>query len=179
MRAFCDDIAARVDSGGRDPATIPIMWAGQPIVAASEAEARERFAEIRARIPLEASLAQMSMHWNVDLTRYDVDTPIADLDVPGTRGLFEMYQKGDSYMTLRDVAKSYLIGSDKNPFVGTPAQVADAMEYLLEEGGSNGFQISPPYYAPDYYADLVELLVLELQRRGVYRDEYSGSTLRE
>ena len=53
------------------------------------------------------------------------------------------------------------------------------MEYLLEEGGGNGFQISPPYYAPDYYTDLVELLVSELQRRGVYRDEYGGSTLRE
>ena len=63
---------------------------------------------------------------------------------------FEMYQNADPHMTLRDVAKTYLIGSDKNWFVGTPAQVADAMEYLLEEGGGNGFQISPPYYAPDY-----------------------------
>jgi long-chain alkane monooxygenase len=179
MQAFCEDVAARAEKLGRDPSTIPILWGSSPLVAASESEARERYAEIRARIPLAASLAQMSMHWDVELADYDIDLPVRDLDVPGTRGLFEMYQKADPNMTLRDIAKTYLSGSDKNPFVGTPAQVADAMQHLLEDGGGNGFQITPPYYAPDYYADLVDLLVPELQKRGVYRERYEGTTLRE
>ena len=63
--------------------------------------------------------------------------------------------------------------------MGTPEPVADAMVYLLEEGGGDGFQISPPYYGPDYYADLVDLLVPVLRKRGLYRDDYSDNTLRE
>lgn len=179
MRAFCEDIASRAERLGRNPDDIPIMWAGQPLVAESGSEARERWAAIRARIPLEASLAQMSMHFNLDLSRFDIDVPVQDLDVPGTRGLFEMYQKYDVNITLRDIAKTYLTGSDTNPLVGTPSQVADAMQHFLEEGGGNGFQITPPFYAPDYYEDLVNLLVPELQKRGVYRDDYTGTTLRE
>ena len=179
MRAFCEDIASRAERLGRNPDDIPIMWAGQPLVAESASEARERWAAIRARIPLEASLAQMSMHFNLDLSRFDLDVPVQDLDVPGTRGLFEMYQKYDVNITLRDIAKTYLAGSDTNPLVGTPSQVADAMQHFLEEGGGNGFQITPPFYAPDYYEDLVDLLVPELQKRGVYRGDYTGTTLRE
>jgi alkanesulfonate monooxygenase SsuD/methylene tetrahydromethanopterin reductase-like flavin-dependent oxidoreductase (luciferase family) len=179
MHSFCDDIAARVEQRRRNPAEIPILWAAQPLVAQTESEARERYAEIRARIPLEASLAQMSLHWNIDLSQYDIDQPVTNLDVPGTKGLFEMYQKSDPHITLRDIAKTYLSGSDKNPLVGNPEQVADAMQYLLEKGGGDGFQITPSYYAPQYYADLVDLLVPVLQKRGVFRQEYEGSTLRE
>ncbi len=179
MRSFCEDIASRAERLGRNPDEIPILWAGQPLVAGSEAEARERYAAIRARIPLEASLAQMSMHFDLDLSQFDIDVPVQDLDVPGTRGLFEMYQKYDETITLRDIAKTYLAGSDTNPLVGTPAQVADAMQHFLEAGGGNGFQITPPFYAPDYYEDVVNLLVPELQKRGVYRDDYTGTTLRE
>ncbi len=179
MRAFQDDLATRLEREGKDPATVPIYWAGQPIVAESAADAHDRYREIRERIPLEASLAQMSMHWNVDCSALDLDRPVADLEVPGTRGLFEMYQKRNPQTTLREIAKTYLTGSEKNPFVGTPGQVADAMIGMLEEGGGNGYQISAPYYGPDYYKDLVDLIVPELQRRGVYPSEYRGSTLRE
>lgn len=50
---------------------------------------------------------------------------------------------------------------------------------MLDEGGANGFQISPPYYAPDYYDDLVSLLIPERQAQGLYRDAYRGNTLAE
>lgn len=179
MREYCNDIATQAEALNRDPVSIPILWAASPLVAKSETEARERYDAIRARIPFEASIAQMSMHWDVDLSQYDVDTRIADLEVPGIRGLFEMYVKSDPEITLRGIAKSYLSGGDKNPFIGTPEQVADAMTHFLDAGGGDGFQITPPYYAPDYFDDLVNLLIPELQRRGVYPREYPGPTLRE
>jgi FMN-dependent oxidoreductase (nitrilotriacetate monooxygenase family) len=177
MRAFSDDIAARLDGEGRDPNKVPTYWAAQPIVADTNAEAQARSQEIRERIPIEASIAQMSAHWDLDLATYDLDLPTTDLDIPGTRGLFEMYQKEDPNITLREIAKTYMSGSTKNPFVGTPAQVADAMVHILDEGGGNGFQMSPPYYAPHYYNDIVNLLVPELLARGLYRHSYAGSTL--
>jgi len=179
MRAYCDDIAERAECNGRDPASIPILWAAAPLVAPSEAQARERYDEIRARIPLQASLAQMSAHWDVDLSKYDIDRSVSDLEVPGIKGLFEIYSKAEPDITLREIAKTYLSGGDRNPFVGTPVQVADAMQSFLEEGGGNGFQITPSYYAPEYFADLVELLIPVLKQRGVYRDAYTGTTLRE
>ena len=179
MRAYCTDIAERAERNRRDPASIPILWAAAPLVAASETQARERYDEIRSRIPLAASLAQMSAHWDVDLSEFDIDRSVADLEVPGIKGLFEIYSKADPEVTLREIAKTYLSGGDRNPFVGTPVQVADAMQSFLEEGGGNGFQLTPSYYAPEYFADLVRLLVPELKRRGVFRDAYAGITLRE
>jgi alkanesulfonate monooxygenase SsuD/methylene tetrahydromethanopterin reductase-like flavin-dependent oxidoreductase (luciferase family) len=55
--------------------------------------------------------------------------------------------------------------------------VADVLQHLLEEGGGNGFQITPAWYAPDYYRDIVDLLVPELQKRGCFRKKYSGRNL--
>jgi long-chain alkane monooxygenase len=177
MREFSDDMSSRLDNAGRGPSSVPIYWAAQPIVAKMEAQSRSRFQEIRERIPIEASLAQMSAHWDRDLSSCDRDARTTDLKIPGTRGMFEMYQKSDPNIWLRQIEKTYMSGSDRSPFVGTAEQVADAMEHALESGGGNGFQISPPYYAPDYYADLVDLLVPELRRRGRHRKDYSGATL--
>ena len=179
MRAFSDDIAARLEGGGRDPATVPILWAAQPVVAATEAEARDRFAEIRERIPLEASIAQMSAHWDVDLNGADIDQPVVELQVSGLQGFVDMYVRAQPEITLRDIAGSYMVGSGRSPLIGTPAQVADAMLGMLEEGGGSGFQISPPYHAPAYFNDLVEMLIPELRKRGLYRDDYCGTTLAE
>ncbi len=179
MREFCADIAARAERHGRDPGTIKIIWAAQPLVAPAAAEARERWEAIRARIPLEAALTLTSGHFNVDLTKLDPDEPVGQLEVSGTRGMLEMYTRSNPQVTLREIARTYLSGSDDNPLVGTPAEVADHMQYLLEEGGGDGFQITPAYYAPDFFEDLVTLLVPVLQARGVLRREYEGATLRD
>lgn len=181
MREFCDDIAARVERYGRDPATVKIIWGAQPLVAKTTADAKEQQAAIRARIPLEASLTMMSGHFNYDVTKLDLDTPLSELklEVSGVKGLLDLYRQSNPRITLREIANTYLSGSEDNPLVGSPEQVADYMQYLLEEGGGDGFQITPSYYAPDYYDDLVTLLIPVLQRRGVFRTEYSGGTLRE
>jgi len=104
---------------------------------------------------------------------------LKDLVVTGTQGMFEAYTKTKPDITLREIAGSYLSGSDDNPMAGTPSQVADHMVYLLEEGGGDGFQITPSYYAPHYYRDIVDHLVPVLVKRGVFRDEYENRTLRE
>jgi len=77
------------------------------------------------------------------------------------------------------VASEYLNMAGQDAFVGTPAKVADTLEWLFEDGQVDGFQLSPQWYAPDYYRDIVDLLIPELQARGLVRTEYSGSTLRD
>ena len=179
MREFSDDIAARCEQNGRDPADLKIIWGAQPLVAEDEREAQARQQEIRERIPLEASLALMSGHFNYDLNSLDIDKPVGDLKVPGTQGMLEAYTRSNPNITLREIASSYLSGNDGGPMIGTASQVADHLIYMLEEGGGNGFQLTPSYYAPDYYADLNRMLIPELQRRGVYRTEYGEDTLRD
>ncbi len=179
MRAFCDDIAARAEAHGRDPDDIKILWAAQPIVADTESEARARQQEIRARIPLEASLALMSSHFDYDLSGLDIDKPVGDLVVPGLRGTLDAYKASNPLVTLREIAGSYLSGSEDGLMIGTGEQVADHMQHLLEEGGGHGFQITPSYYAPDFFADLTDKLIPVLQKRGVFRKEYEEGTLRE
>lgn len=160
---------------------VKIIWGAQPLVAKTTADAKEHQAAIRARIPLEASLVLMSGHFNYDLTTLNIDTPLSELnlEVSGTKGLLDMYRQSNPHITLREIAGSYLAANEDNPLIGAPEQVADYMQYLLEEGGGDGFQITPSYYAPDYYEDLVTLLIPVLQRRGVVRTEYTGRTLRD
>jgi len=179
MREFCDDMAARAERHGRNPNDIKIIWGAQPLVAPSQSEAREKMHEIRARIPLEASLSLMAGHFGLDLSKVDIDKPVGDIDVPGTKGMLDAYRKSNPNITFREIAKTYLSGSDDNAMVGTPQQVADCMQYLVEEGGGDGFQITPAYYAPDYFDDLVNQLVPVLQSRGALRTEYAGRFLRD
>ncbi|MFP5469307.1 MAG: LLM class flavin-dependent oxidoreductase, partial [Alphaproteobacteria bacterium] len=179
MREFCDDIAARAERYGRDPKEIKIIWAAQPTVAETQAEAQNRQNEIRARIPIEASLSLMSGHFNYHFNVLDIDKPVGDLQVPGLQSLLDAYKASNPNVTLRDVASSYLIGSDTGPMIGTASQVADHLVYLMEEGGGDGFQITPSYYAPDYFKDLSDMLIPELQKRGVFRKEYATGTLRD
>lgn len=179
MREFATDLAARAERIGRDPDSVKIIWALQPIVGRSEAEAKEKQAEIVERIPIEAGLATMAGHFNLDLTKVDIDTPVSQLpQIEGTRGMLAIYTKNNPDITFRQIAASYLNLAAGGP-AGTAEQVADAMQHLHEEGGGNGFQLTPAYYAPDYYADIVDLLIPELQRRGLVRDRYQGVTLRD
>ena len=62
---------------------------------------------------------------------------------------------------------------------GTPDQIADYMMHLIDEGGGDGFQITPAYYAPQFFDDIVDKLIPVLQKRGVFRSEYEGNTLRD
>lgn len=173
------DLEGRMEQQGRDPSGLQIISACGPIVAPSQAQADERATEITERIPTEAAIATMSGHWNVDLSRLPPETRLSELgDVEGTRGMVELY-RADGDPTLAEVARQYLNMASQEAFVGTPAKVADTLQWLFEDGRIDGFQFSPQWYAPDYYRDIVDLLIPELQRRGLTRTSYTGRTLRQ
>lgn len=183
MTAFCDDVYARAEKAGRDPRQLRVLWSASPIVAPTEAEARARQAEVAERIPIEAAMAMMSGHLNVNLAALDPMTRLSEIEarVDGTQGMFDMWRRSGEDPTIAEAARRYGSGGlGRNSLVGTPAQVAEQMIALLRVGGGHGFQLTPPYYAPDYYRDLVELLIPELQRRGVFRRSYGDrATLRQ
>ncbi|HVA80338.1 MAG TPA: NtaA/DmoA family FMN-dependent monooxygenase, partial [Candidatus Binataceae bacterium] len=176
-RFFTDDLARRALKHGRDPSKIKIIWGLQPIVAETAAEAEAIEQAVLDRIPPQVGLHLMSSHFDMDLTRYDLETPVSEIEGGAIQGIVETFKRAKP-VTLREAAQRY--GRGMMPHVvGTPVRVADQMEEMLDRMGGDGFQLSPPYYAPDYYEDLVRLLIPELQRRGVFRTEYHGDTLRD
>ena len=179
MRTFSDDIRARAVSFGRNRADLKILWGVMPIVAATESEAREIQREAHERIPLKAGLTLMSGHLNYDLSSLDLDAPLEHVDVPGIQSVLTMFADAQGNMpTLREAAIRYGGGVAMPQLVGNPSQVADQLMHLHQEGGGDGFQFSPIYYGPQYFEDIVDLLIPELQNRGVFREEYDDESLR-
>ena len=114
------------------------------------------------------------------MLRYLQQAPIADIAVPGSQGLFatvrSLSNKQD--LTLRDVGKLYAQGITVPQLVGTARDVADMLEHSLAAEEADGFMISAAH-SPGAFTEFVEHVVPELQRRKLFRDDYTGSTLRE
>jgi alkanesulfonate monooxygenase SsuD/methylene tetrahydromethanopterin reductase-like flavin-dependent oxidoreductase (luciferase family) len=140
----------------------------------------EKYEEFKARIRIESALAIMSGHTGVDFSTLGLDDNIADVDAQGIRGLFDaILQKNDGKpVTVREAAELYGMAMGAPTAVGTPQDVADEMEYYLDEGGCDGFMLLATN-VPGCFVDIVELVVPELQRRGRFRTRYPGTTLRE
>jgi long-chain alkane monooxygenase len=180
MRAYADDIRARADRQGRDPSTLKLIFGLQTVVDRSQGRALEKYEEFKSRVRIESALAIMSGHTGVDFSKLNLDDNIADVDAQGIRGLFDaILQKNDGKpVTVREAAELYGMAMGAPTAVGTPRDVADEMEYFLDEGGCDGFMLLATN-VPGCFTDIVELVVPELQRRDRYRTRYPGTTLRE
>ncbi len=122
----------------------------------------------------------MSVHTDHDFSQYDLDAPIEEVTVPGTQGLFEVAHRLSvkNNLTLRDVGKLYVQGVLLPQFAGTPEQIADRIEESFHGGEADGFIVSAAQ-APGTFDEFVDLVVPELRRRGLFRTDYTGTTLRE
>ena len=185
LKSFADDMRGRLKKNGRDPSSLKYIWGIQTILGGTEAEAQRRHREFNALVPYEGGLALLSGHSNHDLSQYDLDEPIEDIEVEGIQGLLDiftkMYQAGDlgkDKLTMREVGKIYGATIGCPQIVGTPEQVADQMEAILDETGGDGFNITPTVM-PNNLKEFVDEVVPVLQKRGRHRHEYTGDTLRD
>jgi alkanesulfonate monooxygenase SsuD/methylene tetrahydromethanopterin reductase-like flavin-dependent oxidoreductase (luciferase family) len=122
----------------------------------------------------------LSGHLGYDLSNEAIDAPIDDLEVPGIQGLVDMYMNSTASekMTLGDIAKAHARGVSVPQVVGTAAQIADWMAATMDSVGGDGFLVSP-IYLPGSIDEFVEMVVPELQARGLVREEYIEGTLRD
>jgi len=180
MRQYTDDINARLVKFGRPENAIVRIFGLQTVVGLSRSEAEEKYERFKANIHPEAALAWISGHFGIDFSKFSPDEYVQNIEVPGIQGLFEsvIYFKGGAPVTIREAALYYAQGMGMPVAVGTPQDIADQMEYYLDEGGADGFMLIATN-TPGCFEDFVDLVVPELQRRGRYRTAYPGKTLRE
>lgn len=177
--AYFASIKGAVSDLGRDPEDCRILFGMQPVLGATEAEARERQEEHNALVPVEGGMAILSAHLDFDLALLPADALMVDRPEPALARLRTRYRKADGTpMTVAEAAARHGQSVGLPQFVGTPSGVADQMAAFLEEAGGDGFVLSP-IHTPGAIEEFVDLVVPELQRRGLFRTAYKGRTQRE
>jgi len=176
---------AKLEACGREPRDVGILWSVRVQVAESEADAREKERRFLASIPPEAGLIEMSQQFGVDFSTAKLDMTLADFadqvkSRKGNLGTFEEILKTtDPGMTVRDFGSDFMT---RRVFVaaGTPESIADTLEEVHYETGANGgFILARGFHASDNIREFVEQVVPALQRRGLSKTRYGGSTLRD
>lgn len=182
-QAFYKDVKGRLAKYGRSTDELKIMPGVSPYVGRTEEEAKAKYQQLQDLIHPEAGLALLSglSGGEVDLSQYDLDGPFPDL--PQTQGIvsrqgmmFEIAHKHN--FTIRQLYQWIAGARGHWTIIGTPVQIADQLQEWFEQGGADGFNVLPPYL-PGSLDDFVDLVIPELQRRGLFRTEYEGKTLRE
>ena len=173
-----------IAEAGRDPDTVKMLPMAYTVVGESRAHAEEREQVfLNDLVDPKASLTLLSELMNHDFSDMALEDPITDElieTVSGIRGLVQNLRKhiGGDTLTLADLAGHRATLLQGPRFVGTGPEVADQMQEWFEGDACDGFVIAATH-VPGAYEDVVRLVVPELQRRGVFRDRYTGATLRE
>ena len=182
-KSISRDIKERAVGYGRRPDDVKIVTAAYAIVAETEALAQEKLAFIESLHQPSDTPVLLSELLNYDFGQHEPEERLRDehLDsISGSRGLAErMTASGEAYPTFGDLLKESRRGTvwELPVFVGSPASVADEMEHWFRSEACDGFMVAAPYL-PGAYQDFVRMVVPELQRRGVYHQDYAAGTLR-
>ncbi|USB32328.1 LLM class flavin-dependent oxidoreductase [Paenibacillus sp. YPG26] len=181
---FYRDVKGRLAKYGRSPEDLKIMPGIFPIIGRTEEEAIEKKALLEQLIPEEAGVSLLSQLISFDLSPYPVDGPLPDLpelnQINGGKTRFTLLKDlaERENLTIRQLYQRIAGARGHREIFGTPVQIADQLEEWFLSGAADGFNIMPPYL-PGGLEEFVDLVVPELQKRGLFRTEYSGTTLRD
>ncbi|WP_280310455.1 LLM class flavin-dependent oxidoreductase [Nocardia abscessus] len=183
-KAFYTDLKQRAVALGRDPETIKILPGIVPVIGDTEEQARELDAELERLISPEYARRQLAAHFKLPIERLDLDRELPE-DLPtedeiqGAKSRFTLIVNlaRRERLTLRELIGRLGGGRGHRTFAGTPVQVADTIEHWFREGAADGFNIMPAVL-PSGLARFVDQVVPILQQRGLFRTEYTETTLR-
>ncbi len=179
-RAFYADVKGRMVRLGRNPEHMKILPGCFVVVGETVEEAREKRLRLDSLVHYDSAIAQLSINLGCDASVFDPDGPLPEIPPSNAsqsgrdRMVAVAAREG---LTVRQLAQR-VGGYGGLSMVGTPQTIADQMEEWLMTNASDGFNIMFPYL-PGGLDDFVDRVVPELQRRGLFRTEYEGKTLRE
>jgi len=179
-QALYADIKQRMGMIGRNPDHLKILPAAFVVIGDSIEDARSKRAKLDSLVHFDSGIASLSMALGHDASAFDLDAPLPEIpdtnaSKSGQAQALEMAR--EESLTVRQLAQRYG-GYSGLAFVGTPQTVADEMAEWLTQEGSDGFNVVFPFL-PQGLDDVVDRLVPELQRRGLFRTDYAGPTLRD
>ncbi|MCO6415110.1 LLM class flavin-dependent oxidoreductase [Siccirubricoccus sp. KC 17139] len=177
---FYADVKGRMAKLGRDPEHLKILPGCFVVVGDTLEEAKRKRATLDSLVHYESAIASLSIALGTDASRFAPEGPLPEIpdtnaSKSGRERVIALAQREG--LNVRQLAQR-LGGYGGLAMVGTPAMIADEMQAWLEDRGSDGFNVMFPYL-PGGLEDFVEKVVPELQRRGIFRREYEGRTLRE
>src|SRR6187399_522892 len=180
-QAFCADVKGRMQKAGRNPDHMTIMPACLVMLGETREEAQKKRDLLDSKVNYANAIASLSIALGHDASKFDPDKPLPD-DIPESNASVSGRERAIALgkrenLTVRQLAQR-LGGFGGLAMVGTTKTVADEMEEWLTTKASDGFTIQFPYLPGALY-EFCDQLVPELQRRGLYRKEYEGKTLRE
>lgn len=185
-QAFYKDVKGRLAKYGRNPEDLKILPGAFIVVAETEEEAIAKHQQLNNYITPEVGLAYLSGFTGVDLSEHDFEGPIPDFNgqqIDGTNpnirtSIVKGIVEAKGLTTLRELYNNIAGARGHREIIGTPTQVADQLQEWFENEAADGFNIMAPTF-PQGFNDIVELVIPELQRRGIFKTEYAGTTLRE
>ncbi|MFG1941493.1 LLM class flavin-dependent oxidoreductase [Nonomuraea sp. NPDC048826] len=180
--AFYADFKGRLAKYGRKPDDVAILPGLSPIIGSTEEEAQRLREELGALVVPESAVGALSEVLGHDLTNHPLDEQLPD--IPGvnegqrSRAGVVMAMARRENLTVRQLLGRLAGNRGHRVVAGTPVQIADEIEEWFTKGACDGFNVMPPTL-PGGLEDFVDHVVPELQRRGLFRTEYDGATLRE
>ncbi|NGM20329.1 LLM class flavin-dependent oxidoreductase [Roseomonas stagni] len=179
-QAYYADVKARAAAHGRDPDRIKILPGALVIVGDTVEEARAKHRHLDSLVHLDSAIGSLSVALGVDARQFDLDGPLPE--IPETEGGKSGRERAIAMarrekLTVRQLAQR-LGGYGGLALVGTAATIADEMQHWLESRGCDGFNVMFPF-VPAGLEEFCDKVVPELQRRGLFRTEYEGTTLRD
>ncbi|TCR60798.1 LLM class flavin-dependent oxidoreductase [Bosea sp. BK604] len=179
--AFANRLRGLAEQYGRNPAHLKIMPGICPIVGSTEAEARAKLAELGALVDPVYAMKVLSERTGHDMSVFPLDGPVPELP-PSTimqgHAITLAKTARERNMTVRELRDFVGMSMGHKLICGSPEQIADELEDWFRAGAGDGFNLLPPWF-PGGMDDFVDHVVPVLQKRGLFRTEYTGHTLRE
>lgn len=180
---FYGDVKRRLARYGRQREELIVMPGIFPVLGGTEAEAQANYEALQALVHPTVAWSILKRHYEgVDLSGYSLDdrAPPPPTDTNGSKSRLKLVSDlvAREQPTFRDLYRTIATARGHRTVVGTPEQVADAMQLWFENAAADGFNIMPPVL-PKALTDFVDQVVPILQQRGLFRTEYEGRTLRE
>ncbi|WP_405909408.1 NtaA/DmoA family FMN-dependent monooxygenase [Streptomyces sp. NBC_00828] len=189
-REFYADVKGRLARYGRAPEDLKIMPGVTVVLGDTAAEAQERAADIRRlQVSPQSAILALEQIWGVDLSSYDPDGPLPDIDpdpesalVQGRVKIVDPFAIAEKWRALSrekglSIRQTVIEASGRQSFIGTPESVAAELDEFVTHDAADGF-ILVPHLTPGGLDEFVDRVVPLLQERGAFRTEYTGTTLR-
>ncbi len=178
-RPIVDGLRRKARDFGRGDDALRILNLLTVVVGRTEKEARDKLEDYRRHASVKASLAHYSSSIGIDLSKYGMDEPIAEMTTNANQSaLAAITRQAAKPVTLRAIIDQMVLGSRMKPVVGSAEQIADHLQKWIEEAGIDGFNLARTV-APESLRDFVDLVVPVLQERGLFKADYAQGPLRQ